>query len=103
MGMNHHFRILEQWFNGAVGWKRALHNSERMRSEKWIHVTRRWTMVTWGISHLRNFSRAHWAYSVLGWGGYWGWDPVEKCIVDAMAHRHRLLAFSDDAGKTAAC
>src|ERR1700732_3331111 len=46
--------------------------------EKWIHVTRRWTMVTWGFLTCGIFLGAHWAYSVLGWGGYWGWDPVEN-------------------------
>jgi cytochrome c-type biogenesis protein CcmF len=46
--------------------------------EKWIHITRRWTMVTWAFLTCGVFLGAHWAYSVLGWGGYWGWDPVEN-------------------------
>jgi len=46
--------------------------------EKWIHITRRWTMVTWGFLTCGIFLGAHWAYYVLGWGGYWGWDPVEN-------------------------
>ena len=46
--------------------------------EKWIHITRRWTMVTWGFLTCGIFLGMHWAYSVLGWGGYWGWDPVEN-------------------------
>ena len=46
--------------------------------EKWIHITRRWTMVTWMFLTIGIFLGAHWAYSVLGWGGYWGWDPVEN-------------------------
>lgn len=46
--------------------------------EKWIHITRRWTMVTWGFLTIGITLGAHWAYSVLGWGGYWGWDPVEN-------------------------
>ena len=46
--------------------------------EKWIHITRRWTMVTWMFLTCGIFLGAHWAYSVLGWGGYWGWDPVEN-------------------------
>src|SRR5271156_3189316 len=52
----------------------------RMRypGEKWIHITRRWTMVTWLFLTCGIFLGAHWAYSVLGWGGYWGWDPVEN-------------------------
>jgi len=50
----------------------------RYPGEKWIHITRRWTMVTWGFLTCGIFLGAHWAYSVLGWGGYWGWDPVEN-------------------------
>src|SRR6476646_10128665 len=46
--------------------------------EKWIHITRRWTMVTWGFLTCGVFLGAHWAYSVRGWGVYWGWDPVEN-------------------------
>jgi cytochrome c-type biogenesis protein CcmF len=46
--------------------------------EKWIQITRRWTMVTWCFLTIGIFLGAHWAYSVLGWGGYWGWDPVEN-------------------------
>jgi len=46
--------------------------------EKWIHITRRRTMVTWCFLTCGIFLGAHWAYSVLGWGGYWGWDPVEN-------------------------
>ena len=50
----------------------------RYPGEKWIHITRRWTMVTWGFLTVGIFLGAHWAYAVLGWGGYWGWDPVEN-------------------------
>jgi cytochrome c-type biogenesis protein CcmF len=50
----------------------------RYPGEKWIHITRRWTMVTWGFLTIGVFLGMHWAYSVLGWGGYWGWDPVEN-------------------------
>jgi cytochrome c-type biogenesis protein CcmF len=46
--------------------------------DQWIHITRRWTMVTWCFLTIGVFLGAHWAYSVLGWGGYWGWDPVEN-------------------------
>src|ERR1700689_958907 len=50
----------------------------RYPGEKWIQITRRWTMVTGGFLTCGVFLGAHWAYSVLGWGGYWGWDPVEN-------------------------
>src|ERR1700694_619085 len=51
--------------------------------EKWIHVTRRWTIVTWCFLTIGVFLGAHWAYAVLGWGGYWGWDPVENASLMA--------------------
>jgi cytochrome c-type biogenesis protein CcmF len=50
----------------------------RYPGEKWIHITRRWTMVAWGFQGLGILLGAHWAYAVLGWGGYWAWDPVEN-------------------------
>jgi cytochrome c-type biogenesis protein CcmF len=50
----------------------------RYPGEKWIHLTRRWTMVAWGFQSLGIMLGAHWAYAVLGWGGYWAWDPVEN-------------------------
>jgi cytochrome c-type biogenesis protein CcmF len=50
----------------------------RYPGEKWIKVTRVWTMVTWMFLTIGIFLGMHWAYAVLGWGGYWGWDPVEN-------------------------
>jgi cytochrome c-type biogenesis protein CcmF len=50
----------------------------RYPGEKWIHLTRRWTMIAWGFQGAGILLGAHWAYSVLGWGGYWMWDPVEN-------------------------
>jgi len=50
----------------------------RYPGEKWIHITRRWTMIAWGFQTIGILLGAHWAYAVLGWGGYWAWDPVEN-------------------------
>lgn len=50
----------------------------RYPGEKWIHITRRWTMIAWGFQSAGVLMGAHWAYAVLGWGGYWAWDPVEN-------------------------
>ncbi len=50
----------------------------RYPGEKWIHLTRRWTMIAWCFQSLGILLGAHWAYAVLGWGGYWAWDPVEN-------------------------
>src|SRR5579863_5904930 len=46
--------------------------------EAWIHTTRRWTLVTWMFQSTGILLGAGWAYAVLGWGGYWAWDPVEN-------------------------
>ena len=50
----------------------------RYPGEKWIKITRIWTLVTWLFLTCGIFLGMHWAYAVLGWGGYWGWDPVEN-------------------------
>ena len=44
----------------------------------WIHTTRRWTLVAWLFLSLGLILGGRWAYDVLGWGGYWAWDPVEN-------------------------
>lgn len=44
----------------------------------WIRTTRRWTLLAWFFLSLGNLFGAEWAYTVLGWGGYWAWDPVEN-------------------------
>ncbi len=44
----------------------------------WIKATRRWTLVAWLFLSLGLILGGRWAYDVLGWGGYWGWDPVEN-------------------------
>ncbi len=46
--------------------------------DAWIATTRRWTLITWGCQSAGVLLGAGWAYAVLGWGGYWGWDPVEN-------------------------
>jgi len=47
-------------------------------SERWIHITRRWTLVAWLFLTGGLVLGALWSYGVLGWGGYWAWDPVEN-------------------------
>src|SRR5579884_406666 len=44
----------------------------------WIRSTRRWAVFSWFFLTLGNLFGARWAYEVLGWGGYWAWDPVEN-------------------------
>src|SRR3954447_10760663 len=50
----------------------------RQPGDHWIFTTRRWTLVTWLFQSTGVMLGAAWAYHVLGWGGYWGWDPVEN-------------------------
>lgn len=45
--------------------------------DRWIRITRRWTIVAWLFLSIGLILGGRWAYDVLGWGGYWGWDPVE--------------------------
>jgi len=46
--------------------------------EEWIRTTRRWTITPWAFLTLGIIAGAWWSYEVLGWGGYWAWDPVEN-------------------------
>jgi cytochrome c-type biogenesis protein CcmF len=48
---------------------------------EWLPLVRRWTLFAWAILGFGNLLGAWWAYHVLGWGGYWGWDPVENCAI----------------------
>lgn len=47
-------------------------------AETWTRIVRRWTLAAWFFLGLGLLLGARWAYDVLGWGGYWGWDPVEN-------------------------
>jgi cytochrome c-type biogenesis protein CcmF len=46
--------------------------------EGWLVETRRWTLFAWGFLSVGIVLGAWWSYEVLGWGGYWAWDPVEN-------------------------
>jgi cytochrome c-type biogenesis protein CcmF len=45
--------------------------------DRWIRITRRWTLWAWLFLSFGLVLGSRWAYDVLGWGGFWGWDPVE--------------------------
>jgi cytochrome c-type biogenesis protein CcmF len=47
-------------------------------SEQWVGLIRRWTLAVWCFLSIGLALGALWSYSVLGWGGYWAWDPVEN-------------------------
>ncbi len=67
----------------------------RQPGDAWIHTTRRWTLITWGFQSIGILLGAGWAYSVLGWGGYWAWDPVENASllpwITATAFLHSVM------------
>jgi cytochrome c-type biogenesis protein CcmF len=50
-------------------------------SDRWIRITRRWTLAAWIFLTAGLVLGALWSYGVLGWGGYWAWDPVENVAV----------------------
>ncbi|MGH7865149.1 MAG: heme lyase CcmF/NrfE family subunit [Candidatus Binataceae bacterium] len=50
----------------------------RRLDDSWIRTTRRWALFSWFFLTLGNLFGGRWAYEVLGWGGYWAWDPVEN-------------------------
>src|SRR5690606_17825513 len=45
---------------------------------EWILAVRRWSLIAWMFLSIGLLLGGRWAYDVLGWGGYWGWDPVEN-------------------------
>jgi len=44
----------------------------------WLRGIRRWTLAAWASLGIGILIGGWWAYLELGWGGYWGWDPVEN-------------------------
>ena len=50
----------------------------RRLGDEWLITIRRWTLIAWLFLGVGNLLGAWWAYVVLGWGGYWAWDPVEN-------------------------
>jgi cytochrome c-type biogenesis protein CcmF len=52
--------------------------SGEVADDGWIKVTRRWTITAWAFLTAAIIAGMWWSYEVLGWGGYWAWDPVEN-------------------------
>jgi len=76
-------------------------------NDSWIVTTRRWTITAWFFLTLGNLVGAYWSYHVLGWGGYWAWDPVENAAfmpwlpataflhsIQVQERRHMLKAWN---------
>ncbi|MHB1486557.1 MAG: heme lyase CcmF/NrfE family subunit [Acidimicrobiales bacterium] len=63
--------------------------------EGWLTETRRWTLFAWGFLSVGIVLGAWWSYQVLGWGGFWAWDPVENASflpwLSATAYLHSAM------------
>jgi cytochrome c-type biogenesis protein CcmF len=63
--------------------------------DRWQLEQRRWTVLAWGALSLGIILGAWWSYQVLGWGGFWGWDPVENAALlpwlTATAYIHSVI------------
>ena len=61
----------------------------------WFRTTRRWTLFPWLFLSIGIILGGRWAYEVLGWGGYWAWDPVENASfmpwLAATAYLHSVM------------
>jgi cytochrome c-type biogenesis protein CcmF len=53
----------------------------KQTDERWIVLTRRWTLAAWTFLGVGQLLGAHWAYVEIGWGGYYAWDPVENAAL----------------------
>ena len=64
-------------------------------STHWFRTTRRWTLFPWLALSIGILLGGRWAYEVLGWGGYWAWDPVENASfmpwLPATAYLHSVM------------
>ncbi|MGC8511021.1 MAG: cytochrome c biogenesis protein CcsA, partial [Acidimicrobiales bacterium] len=49
--------------------------------DRWPLEQRRWSVLAWGALSVGIVLGAWWSYQVLGWGGFWGWDPVENAAL----------------------
>ena len=78
-------------FSFAVG---ALLAGEATNDD-WAKLSRRWTLVAWGFLSAAIIAGMWWSYEVLGWGGYWAWDPVENASfmpwLTATAYLHSVM------------
>lgn len=69
--------------------------SGEVEHDDWIKLSRTWTMIAWGFLSAAIIAGMWWSYEVLGWGGYWAWDPVENASfmpwLTATAYLHSVM------------
>jgi cytochrome c-type biogenesis protein CcmF len=74
----------------------------RRTDDRWIQLSRPWVLWAWLFLSLGLVLGAWWAYDVLGWGGYWGWDPVEIASLmpwlSGTAYLHAVLIHEKKGG-----
>src|SRR5437899_11795350 len=63
--------------------------------DRWLVATRRFALVSWALLGVGIVAGSWWSYAVLGWGGYWAWDPVENAAImpwlTATAYLHSVM------------
>jgi cytochrome c-type biogenesis protein CcmF len=69
--------------------------SGEVTTDDWSRLSRRWTLASWGFLSAAIIAGMWWSYEVLGWGGYWAWDPVENASflpwLTATAYLHSVM------------
>jgi len=69
--------------------------SNEATSNDWSVLSRRWMLASWGFLSAAIIAGMWWSYEVLGWGGYWAWDPVENASflpwLTATAYLHSVM------------
>ncbi len=69
--------------------------SNEATSNEWTLLSRRWMLASWGFLTAAIIAGMWWSYEVLGWGGYWAWDPVENASflpwLTATAYLHSVM------------
>jgi len=82
------------WFSVPFAFALAALIHRRL-DDAWIRTTRRYAVVSWGFLSMGNLFGGMWAYQELGWGGFWGWDPVENAAlmpwISATAYLHSVM------------
>ena len=82
------------WFSAPFAFAIASLIHRRL-DETWIRTTRRYAVISWAFLSMGNLFGGMWAYQELGWGGFWGWDPVENAAlmpwIAATAYLHSVM------------
>ena len=69
--------------------------ANEVQRDDWMRLVRRWMLVSWALLASAIIAGMWWSYEVLGWGGYWAWDPVENASLlpwlTATAYLHSAM------------